>query len=79
MTKATWLPVVATLCLVGCAGVQSPLAPAGEQADRLYSLLELMVWICGAMYLAVLAFLGWSLWRARKRLRRTSARHRPPC
>lgn len=66
MTKVTLLPVVASLCLAGCAGAQSPLAPAGEQADRLYSLLGLMTWICGAMYLAVLAFLGWSLWRARR-------------
>lgn len=58
---------VATV-LAGCSGVQSPLAPAGEQANRLYSLLELMTAVCGGMYGLVLGFLGWSLWRARHQI-----------
>lgn len=57
--------VLATLAaLADCQGVQSPLAPAGEQAGHLMSLLELMTWVCGLMYLLVLGFLAWSLWRA---------------
>lgn len=68
MRKAI-LPLVAAMAgLASCSGTQSALAPAGEQADHLFSLLGLMAWICGAMYLAVLAFLGWSLWRGRRRL-----------
>jgi cytochrome c oxidase subunit 2 len=53
--------------LSACAGPQSPLAPAGEQAERLYSLLTLMTWMCGVLYVAVLLFLAWGLWKARGR------------
>lgn len=55
-------------CLGGCAGPQSVLDPAGEQAGSLLSLLTLMGWVCGLIYLAVLLFLGWSIWRARHRI-----------
>jgi cytochrome c oxidase subunit 2 len=58
---------VACLVLAGCSGNQSPLNPAGEQADRLFSLLNVMTWICGFFYLLVMLFLGWALWRARGR------------
>jgi cytochrome c oxidase subunit 2 len=54
--------------LTACSGVQTPLDPAGEQATRLFSLLGLMLWICGIAYLLVMLFLGGALWRARKRL-----------
>jgi cytochrome c oxidase subunit 2 len=54
--------------LAGCGGIQSPLDPAGEQAFRLFGLLNLMTWVCGFFYLLVMVFLGWALWRARKRL-----------
>ena len=60
--------VLILLPLGGCAGAQSPLDPAGEQAGTLLSLFQLMGWVCGIMYLAVLLFLGWSIWRARHRL-----------
>jgi cytochrome c oxidase subunit 2 len=53
----------------GCVGIQSPLAPAGDQATALHRLLLLMGVVCGAVYLIVLAGLGWSLWRARARIR----------
>lgn len=53
--------------LAGCAGIQSPLAPAGEQAGATFGLFGLMMAICGAMYGAVLLFLAATVWRARRR------------
>lgn len=50
--------------LVACAGNQSVLNPAGDQARSLASLLGLATWISGIVYLLVLGFLGTSLWRA---------------
>jgi cytochrome c oxidase subunit 2 len=58
--------VTVALCVAGCTSIQTPLSPAAEQADRLLSLLGLMTWICGGMYILVVAFAGWSLWRARR-------------
>ena len=59
----------ALLCLAAgaCSGAQSVLAPAGEQAGSLFSLLQLMVWVCGAIYAVVLLFLGWSMVRIWRR------------
>jgi cytochrome c oxidase subunit 2 len=54
--------------LAGCAGAQSALDPAGDQAMRTESLWTLMLWICGVMYLLVLLFLAASIWRVRRRL-----------
>jgi cytochrome c oxidase subunit 2 len=62
---ALTLPVALTLA--ACAGRQSPLAPAGEQASSIASLFWLMIAVCGFMYLLVLAFLGAGLWRSRRR------------
>lgn len=63
------LAAVIPLCLVAsaCTGAQSVLSPAGEQADSLFSLLQLMVWVCGAIYALVLLFLGWSMVRIWRR------------
>jgi cytochrome c oxidase subunit 2 len=58
--------VVAVLALGGCGGLQSPLAPAGEQAASIASLFWLMMAVCGFMYLLVLGFLGLGLWRRRR-------------
>jgi cytochrome c oxidase subunit 2 len=55
-----------TLDLAGCGGLQSPLAPAGEQAGSIASLFWLMMAVCGFMYLLVLGFLGLGLWRSRR-------------
>ena len=56
------------LCLLaGCAGVQSPLFPAGDQAGALHRLLLLMTIVCGGFYALVMAALVWSLWRRRDR------------
>jgi len=55
------------LLLGGCTGWQTPLDPSAEQARHIYSLFGLMLWVCGFFYLLVLIFLGWGLWRARRR------------
>ena len=55
------------LLLAGCNEVQSSLAPAGDQARAIHDLWRLMLWICGGMYLLVLAGLGFALWRNRGR------------
>lgn len=60
--------VLATLLLAGCAGNQSPLDPAGDQAGALHRLLVLMTVVCGAVYALVLSGVAWSLWRARRRM-----------
>jgi len=58
------LPVV---LLGGCAGNQSPLAPASDQAFALHSLFVLMMVVCGGVYLLVIAGVVWSLLSARSR------------
>jgi cytochrome c oxidase subunit 2 len=52
------------LPLASCTGVQTPLAPAGDQAAGQYSLFVLMLWVCGIVYLLVLGFLILALRRA---------------
>jgi cytochrome c oxidase subunit 2 len=61
------LPLPGLFALAGCSGVQSPLAPAGEQAASQYSLFVLMLWICGIIYLLVLGFLTLALVRIARR------------
>lgn len=60
--------LVGLMSLTACAGSQTPLDPAADQASRLYGLLQLMLWVCGSMYLLVLGFLCWAIWRARRKL-----------
>jgi cytochrome c oxidase subunit 2 len=57
------------LALAACAGVQSPLAPAGDQAASEIWLLQLSLWVGGIVYLLVLGFLALALWRARGAVR----------
>jgi cytochrome c oxidase subunit 2 len=57
-----------SLLLAGCGGAQSMLDPAGDQAARTEMLWRLMLWVCGFMYLLVLAFLAAAIWKARHRL-----------
>ncbi|THD34599.1 MAG: cytochrome c oxidase subunit II [Sphingomonas sp.] len=66
MKRSVLLPL---FLLNGCVGIQSPLAPAGDQASALHQLLVLMTVVCGAVYLIVLGGIGWGLWRARRRIR----------
>jgi cytochrome c oxidase subunit 2 len=56
------------LLMAGCAGPQSALDPAGDQAASTELLWRLMLWICGFMYLLVLMFLAGAIWKARHRL-----------
>lgn len=60
------LAPVATMALAGCAGAQSPLAPAGDQAGALFALFGLMLLVCGGMYLLVMLGLGWGMMRRRQ-------------
>jgi cytochrome c oxidase subunit 2 len=60
--------LVAT-ALAGCSGVQTMLDPAADQARDIDVIWRLMLAVCGVMYLLVLGFLGWALWRARSRRR----------
>lgn len=57
--------VAIMLLLAGCQGVQSPLAPGGDQATALHNLFLLMMAVCGGIYALVLVGLGWSLRRVR--------------
>jgi cytochrome c oxidase subunit 2 len=67
------VPVLLTLLLCACAGVQTPLSPAGDQATALHSLFLLMMIVCGGVYLAVLAGIAWSVLAARARQRQSAA------
>jgi cytochrome c oxidase subunit 2 len=53
------------LALAGCSGVQNPLDPVGRQASGITVVWDAMMLVCGVMYLLVLAFLAWALWRTR--------------
>jgi cytochrome c oxidase subunit 2 len=68
MRRGGFLLLLAAAALGGCSGVQSALDPAADQAAHTLDIWRLMLWMCGVMYALVLAFLGWSLWRARRAL-----------
>ena len=55
------------LALAGCSGVQTMLDPAGDQARDIDVVWRAMLVVCGVMYVLVLGFLAWALWRARSR------------
>jgi cytochrome c oxidase subunit 2 len=57
--------------LLGCQGRQSALDPAGPQSGRIHSLTQMFVWISGLVFILVLAFLLYALWRGRKNTDRT--------
>ncbi|MBW8816178.1 MAG: cytochrome c oxidase subunit II [Caulobacterales bacterium] len=66
---AAWLAMgMAGLALAACSGAQDSLNPAGDQAAHTQDVWRLMLIVCGAMYVLVMAFLGWALWRARRAL-----------
>ena len=56
---------LAPFLLSACSGVQTMLDPAADQSRDIDGIWRLMLVVCGIMYLLVLAFLGWALWRAR--------------
>ena len=62
------VPLLAgVLMLAGCGGIQSALDPAGPGAARIGSLWWLMLIVCAAVYLAVMAMLLWAIARRRRR------------
>lgn len=54
------------LALAGCSGIQSALAPAADQAGAIRGVWDLMVAICGTMYVVVLVGLGYAVARRRR-------------
>src|SRR4051812_50087255 len=63
---ALLVPVLAA-GLSACRGVQTMLDPAADQARDIDVIWRVMLVVCGVMYVLVLAFLAWALWRARRR------------
>jgi cytochrome c oxidase subunit 2 len=51
----------------GCHGQQTMLDPAADQARDIDVIWRAMLAVCGVMYLLVMAFLVWALWRVRQR------------
>ncbi|WP_133500069.1 cytochrome c oxidase subunit II [Cognatilysobacter terrigena] len=73
-TIRTWLApataLVAMTALAGCTGVQSALVGAGEQGATIRQVWNLMLAVCGTMYVVVLIALGIALVRRRRELAR---------
>ncbi|VWX49429.1 cytochrome c oxidase subunit II [Novosphingobium sp. 9U] len=61
-----WVALTLALALAGCSGVQTPLAPWGDQASTLHGLFWLMTAVCSLIYTLVIGGLVWSLLRVRK-------------
>jgi cytochrome c oxidase subunit 2 len=59
------LPSAFCLLLSGCAGVQSPLDPAGPQANHIARIWWLMFFILSAIFLIVMATLAIATWHRR--------------
>ena len=62
---AALLLAVAVAAVSGCNRIQSSLAGAGDQARAIESIWHLMLWVCGSMYLLVLAGLAFAMLRGR--------------
>ncbi len=77
MRPAPWIAVVA-LPLAGCAGVQSALDPAGDEAATIGDIWHLMLGVCGFMFALTMLFLAWAIVRGRRaREADAEARHEP--
>src|SRR4051812_18465632 len=48
------------------AGAHDALSPAGPQAERLYALWIVMLVVCAIVFMAIVAALGFALWRSRR-------------
>ena len=59
-----YLLVTSVLC-TGCAGLQSALHPAGPQATHISHLWWLMLWVCTAIFVLVMGFLLYAVFRPR--------------
>jgi cytochrome c oxidase subunit II len=66
--RRTWMSGL--LCLLAsCSGQQAALDPAADQAQSIAGLWQLMLWICGVMYVLVLLFLAAAMrrgWQAQR-------------
>jgi cytochrome c oxidase subunit 2 len=68
MRRAVTALAACALLLGSCAGIQSTLDPAGDQAAHTQDIWRLMLWVCGGMYALVLIFLASAIWRSRRAL-----------
>jgi len=59
------LAAAGSALLSACNTVQSALAPVADESRAIVRVWDLMLWICGPMYLLVLLALGYALWRNR--------------
>jgi cytochrome c oxidase subunit 2 len=55
----------------GAAPFQDALRPAGPQAEHIYDLWLLMLWVCTVVFVAIIAACAWALWRAPRSTART--------
>jgi cytochrome c oxidase subunit II len=60
--------LLCALLVAGCSGRQSALDAAGDHARRIVTLWDLMLWVCGIMYVLVLGFLAAAIWKRRRTL-----------
>ena len=65
MKRAAPIGLLGAFALTGCAGAQSALDPAGDQAAATADMWTLLLWVCGFIYLLVLGFLAAAIWRKR--------------
>src|SRR4051812_44888547 len=61
--------IIASLLFTSCRGLQSAVDPAGPQAGRISKLWWVMLIICAAVFVIVMAVLLYSIFRARRRNR----------
>ena len=57
--------LVVSVLYTGCAGLQSALHPAGPQATHISHLWWLMLWVCTAIFVLVMGFLLYAVFRPR--------------
>ena len=60
------LPILLCVLAAGCEGPQSPLNPAGPQAERIAALTWVFFAVCGIAYFLTIAALFWALLRRRR-------------
>ena len=58
-------PMVMSVLSTGCAGIQSALHPAGPQAMHISQLWWLMLWVCTAVFVLVIGFFLYAVFRPR--------------
>ncbi|HEX2204583.1 MAG TPA: cytochrome c oxidase subunit II [Longimicrobium sp.] len=66
-TRRTWPAIPVAILLAACDREFSATPPAGPQAERISGLTGYLAWTGTAVFLAVVAFLLYALWRGRRR------------